>query len=694
MSNVRPLSPAMANLLNTAIQHQNAGQFAQAEALYQLVLQALPNQPEALRLYGLLQLDQGNAQRATELLDRAVKFMPDDVQARIDLAKAYSAMGDSVSAEASLVDATRLDTKCPEARLNLCRIALQNGQLDEAITRYQNLLLDFPDAAIAHGELGEVFVRKNDFDSAVLHLKELVRQAPSDANAHSLLGSVLTSIGQIKEAAAHLERAVSLDPRNVDAFANLGATLMCDPKQLEAAQRAIETAIRLAPNDADLHSNLGAVYNLRNQPSLAVVSFRKAIALNPADASPYSNLLFTLQHMPEQTDIDVFQEHLRFAERFETPLRGKWPSHSRAATRPDRLRIGYVSGDFRDHAVFHFIEPILGHHDHSRFEIFCYHNHPSRDEFTNALVSLSDNWMDCHGLSDDALSAKIFADQVDILIDLSGHTSGNRLLTFARKPAPVQMTWIGYPGTTGLSAMDYRITDHCLDPVGVSDQFHTETLLRIGQHSAPFSPATDSPDVNALPCLLGSPFTFGCLNSARKITPRIIEVWSRILLAVPGSRLVLSSDDAALQNRIRQEFASAGVTEYRVAFLPWAPLSGFLAHHHQIDLGLDPFPYNGGTTSLHALWMGVPFVTLTGTRTASRVGAAVLTRASLPSLIANNEDEYIRIAVSTANDLSKLSQMRKELRARLLAGAEADAAAVTTALETALCEAWDRYTAC
>jgi predicted O-linked N-acetylglucosamine transferase (SPINDLY family) len=285
------------------------------------------------------------------------------------------------------------------------------------------------------------------------------------------------------------------------------------------------------------------------------------------------------------------------------------------------------------------------------------------------------------------------ADGIDILVDLSGHTAHNRLPVFARKPAPVQVTWIGYAGTTGLAAMDYRITDRHLDPPGVTDAQHTEKLVRLPGCNVAFQPPSDAPPINALPALSTGRVTLASLNSPRKITPEAIVLWSRILAARPDARLLLgSANEESLREDMRSRFAQCGIDPDRIVFEPWRPMAEFLALHHGIDLALDPFPYNGGTTSCHALWMGVPLVTLAGDRTVSRCGASVLARAGLENLVAQDEDDYFECAIHMLSDLPALDELRRSMRDRILSTPGNDAIEVTRHLETAYRDMWRTWT--
>jgi protein O-GlcNAc transferase len=351
------------------------------------------------------------------------------------------------------------------------------------------------------------------------------------------------------------------------------------------------------------------------------------------------------------------------------------------------LRIGYLSPDFCHHAVAYFFEPVLAAHDRARVEIFCYANVLTPDVVTQRLRALAEHWRDIAPLSDEQATQVIRADRLDLLVDMAGHTARHRLLVFARRAAPHQLTWLGYPNTTGLTTMDYRLTDSISDPLGTTDSLHTERLVRMPGPFSVYQPPDDAPPVGFLPALaLNAPITFGCFNNFAKITPEIIALWCRLLLVVPSARLMLKSrglGDVDTARRIHELFAAGGVSPERVV-LDGRELSvsAHLALYHQVDVALDAFPYNGATTTCEALWMGVPVVTLAGATHVSRVGASLLTHLGAQDWIATTSDDYLAIARRLVADLLALSRIRAGLRERMRVSALCDAVGFTRALET------------
>ena len=352
-----------------------------------------------------------------------------------------------------------------------------------------------------------------------------------------------------------------------------------------------------------------------------------------------------------------------------------------------RLRVGYISRDFTTHSVAYFLEPLLANHDRAAFEIFCYSDVERPDATTARLRTYTDHWCSIVGQSDDAVTGKIRGDAIDILVDLAGHSKGNRLLVFARRAAPVQVTWLGYPNTTGLRSMDYRVTDEISDPTGVAEKLATETLIRLPGGFICYRPASETPELLDPPSRVNGAITFGNFNSIAKLTPEIISLWSQLLNRIPGSKLLLKSNglgDEVLRARILGNFETGGIDPTRIELLGWTTSTYFhLALYNKIDIALDTSPYNGTTTTCEALWMGVPVVTLVGDRHAARVGASILTQIDMTDCIALNEAAYVDIAFSLANDPEKLNLIRRSCREKLRSSPLMDEAGFARQMEAA-----------
>jgi predicted O-linked N-acetylglucosamine transferase (SPINDLY family) len=489
----------------------------------------------------------------------------------------------------------------------------------------------------------------------------------------------------------HYERALALTPDHADAHINLGNALRAQGK-LDEAVLHYERALSLRPDHAFAYHNLGGVLALQGKLEEAITYHERALTLKPHDIGGHDGFLLILNYLSSKTLPAIHVAHRDFAKRWESPLSAPIPPHANDRSPERRLRIGYVSSDFRQHSVGYFIEPVLAHHDHARFEIFCYANNLQEDEVTRRLKPHADHWHRIVGLPDEQAADRLRADRIDILVDLNGHTGHNRLLVFARKPAPVQVTWLGYPNTTGLTAMDYRLTDAYADPPGTTEHLHSEKLVRLPECFSCYQPPHEAPAVAGLPAQERGYVTFGSFNNLAKISREVMTVWAQILRAVPGARLTLKNsglDGSSAQQRVRQVFREAGVAPERLELLghEQSP-KAHLQRYHAIDIGLDPFPYNGATTTCEALWMGVPVITLAGRTHAGRVGVSQLSNLGLTELIARSPEEYVDIAVRWAADRERLSTLRQELRARLSASPLTDAPRFTGNLEQAYREMW------
>ncbi len=427
----------------------------------------------------------------------------------------------------------------------------------------------------------------------------------------------------------------------------------------------------------------------------AIASYRNALAIQPDYPTAYSNLLLALNYLPGKSQVELFQTALKF----ESTLADDAPQSQRSfrnSREKDRvLRIGYVSPDFRMHSVAHFTRQLIGAHNRDQVEVFCYANVIKQDEITNELQMQADHWLSIVGMTDEDVADRIREQSIDILVDLAGHTADNRLAVFARKPAPVQATWLGYPATTGLAEMDYRLTDAIADPPGDADRWYTEKLIRLPHGFLCYQTDESHPPVAACPRLEQGHITFGSFNSLPKITPDVVRIWSRILKAIPDARLILKAKAfayAPTRARYLQEFHQQGIAPDRLDLLGLIPGRGnHLSTYSRIDIGLDSFPYNGTTTTCEALWMGVPVICLCGDRHAGRVGASIMYQVNLPELVADSEDDYFDLACSLAADRQRLAVLRETLRAKMRASRLMDTEQFSRSLEKAYRDMWETW---
>jgi protein O-GlcNAc transferase len=572
--------------------------------------------------------------------------------------------GDVAAALLKYLEAKQADPKSPKACLNCGNAQLMLSRIDEAIASYSEALVWDPRYASAYANLGRAYMLRNQYADAESHYAAAVRADPNFASGYIGLGCSLEALDRPTEAVQAYVQALKIQPENADISFSLGRLLL-QSRRFDEAAKYLEASLQFAPNNADARAWLGKALVEMGLLQEGVKHMRLACELAPDDRNLRSMLLFTMNYLPDLPSELLFKEHVEFARRFCDGLAPNRESNNNVVDADRRLRIGYVSGDFREHPVARFIEAVIAAHDRDHYEIHCFHNFEGTDDFrTERLRQLADHWHRIAELDDEAVAQLVRQLQIDILVDLSGHTDRNRLLVFARKPAPLQATWLGYLGTTGLKTMDYRICDHFTDPPGMTERFHTERLARLPQTQwchIPYDTVRRPDDL--LPMLHHGYPTFGSFNNTPKINEQVVALWARALNAIPTARLCMAavtSDHAKMV--ILNGFARLGVDTSRVEFLPRTHYHEYLSRIRAMDLMLDPFPYNGGTTTVDALAMGVPVITLAGDRSISRGGVSLLSTVGLADLIAANPDDYVAILQRLIEAPAMLNQIRQGLR--------------------------------
>jgi protein O-GlcNAc transferase len=555
--------------------------------------------------------------------------------------------------------------------------------MERALALDPNLAASHYGRAVALHGLGRLVEAEAEFEQAIT-LK------PDYVEAMHNLAALQQNTGRTAKAIETYRRVLAIRPDYADAYTNMGVALRDESRYAEAAE-SLRAALRLDPKHPESLNNLGVVLKAQGRTEEAVPFYEQALAVNPDYIGPLDNILMGMNYRPGPDGAAMLRAHRGWDERFGRP---RAPAEPVPPNDPDperRLRIGYVSPDFRRHSVAYFFEPLLACHDPAEVETFCYSNDARGDEVTLRLNDKADHWRQVHARDEAAIAGLV---RIDILVDLAGHSSGNLLPVFARKPAPVQVTWLGYPNTTGLSAIDYRLTDAIADPPGAAEAFHSERLEYLPHGFLCYRPPDTAPPVGPLPALATGHVTFGSFNNLAKITPEVVAAWAAVLHRVPGSRLLLKAGafgDAEGRARYVALFAAAGIPAERLDLVAQIPgTAAHLAAYDRLDIALDPFPYNGTTTTCEALWMGVPVLTLAGRLHAGRVGASLLVPLGLEAWIAADEDDYVAAAARLAANLPALAALRARLRPCLAQAPLCDAAGFARQMEAAYRRMWRR----
>jgi predicted O-linked N-acetylglucosamine transferase (SPINDLY family) len=682
---LRPDVPEI--LVNIGNALRDLGRFQDAAERFRRVLERRPDYPEAHFYLGNVLQDLGLLTEAADSFRHALHFRPDYLEALLNLGNILQDQYQPGEAAECFHRATTLRPDLPEVHYNLANALHDHRRLAEAVACYRHALALRPDFAAALVNLGNALRDLGRPEEALEPLRRALGLCPDSAEAQTNLGAALYDLGRLDEAVDCYRHALRHRPDLPEAHANLGGALR-DLGRLTEAEEALRRALALRPDYAEAHKNLGHIFQDQGRLDEAEASFHRALELRPG----MPGLLMLLHYRAGVTPKELAAAHADFDHRYTAPLRTTWRPHNNDRS-PDRpLRLGFVSPDFRSHPVGFLLVRVVEALARRPTAILCYSNHvPTPDDLTARFQAAASAWREIRAMSDDALAEQIRGDRVDVLIDLAGHTAANRLLVFARKPAPVQATWLGYVGTTGLEAMDYLIADRYEVPEG-AEVHYRERVLRLPGGYASFDPPADAPKPGPPPALASGRVTFGCFNNPAKLSPPTVVAFAAVLRQVPGARLVLKYrgfDDPTLAARLRAQFAAAGVEPERVELHGGAARAEFVAAYREIDIALDSFPFAGGVTTCEALWMGVPVVTLPGATFASRHGLSHLSSVGLADeLAARDVDDYVARAVGLAQDLGRLATLRSGLRERLGRSPLCDGDRVADELLQALRGAW------
>jgi predicted O-linked N-acetylglucosamine transferase (SPINDLY family) len=536
--------------------------------------------------------------------------------------------------------------------------------------------------ALAHHRAGRL-------EAAAAIYRRILQADPRQADTLHLLGVIAQQVNQPEAAIEHITRAIALRPSAAEYHNNLGAAYRA-LGQLDEVEACCRRAIALRPDYVDAHNNLGIALKDQGRLDEALACYRRALRIQPDDPEVHSNLVYTLSFCTADPRA-VLEEARCWNQRHAAPLAHGLEPHANDRSPERRLRVGYVSPDLRQHPVGRFLLPLLEAHDHQQFEVFCYSSARPPDAITDRCRQASDAWREAHGLADAELAQCVRQDRIDILVDLTMHMLHNRLLVFARRPAPVQVTYLAYCGTTGLDAIDYRLTDPRLDPPGEDRKCYTEQSWHLPDTYWCYRPADEAPTTLESPAPAPGTLTFGCLNNFCKLSSATLAAWTSLLQTVPRATLLVHAREGTHRQRLRAVLAQHDVASERVTFVGLVPVAEYFRLYHGIDVALDPFPYGGGTTTCDALWMGVPVVSLAGRTAVGRGGLSILSGLGLAELVATDEQQYVDIASRWARDASRRAELRATLRQRMQRSPLMDAPRFARNVETAYRGMWHRW---
>jgi predicted O-linked N-acetylglucosamine transferase (SPINDLY family) len=715
------------------MQHHRAGRLPEAEAGYRRLLAENPDHADAVQMLGVVLAQRGRAAEGEALIRRAISLAPGEANFHSNLGFVLVNQGRKEEAAAAFRQAVSLRPDSPDARSNLGNVLRELGRTDEAVEIYRDALRIGPNSpmvlnnlslamldlgnpqeaielcqrAIAlssatpelHNNLASALCRVGRDDEALSSADRAIVLRANYPEAHFNRGNSLAALGRMGEAIEAYRRAIVLRPDYAEALHNLGNALR-ETRRLGEAIEWYQKALAAGFRGHELLSNMGTVLKDMGELDEALSCFRRSLAIRP-DAMIESNLVYTLHFHPDSTPQSLATVHRAWNEHHARPLASHIGPRQNDRDPDRRLRVGYVSPDFRYHPVGLFLVPLLAHHDHRQFEIVCYSDVRRPDAVTQRLRSGADAWHETRQLKDEQLAEQIRADRVDVLVDLTMHMACSRLLAFARKPAPVQVTYLAYCSTTGLETMNYRLTDPYLDPplpgsgqaTRSDETVYVERTARLPRTYWCYEPWAGEIDPGPLPAATAGHITFGCLNNYCKVTGSTWRTWCELLRRVPNSRLLIHADEGPHRQRARELVQSTGVDADRIAFVGFLALVDYFRQYHKIDIALDPFPYTGGTTTCDALWMGVPVVSLAGKTAVSRGGLSILSNIGHPELVAHSPEEYVGIASELASDLPRLEKFRASLRQRMKGSPLMDAEQFARDVERAYRWMWGEYVA-
>ncbi len=639
------------------------GNMEAAGAAFKAALRARPDYAEAHNNLGVALYEQGQVTEAADCYRAALRLKPDYAAACNNLGNVQLSQARAAEAEAGFRQALRIDAGYAEAHNNLGLALRKQGRHEEAEQSLRQALRINPGFAGALSNLGSVLLNQGKIEEAVNAYQEALRLQPDLGEAHANLAIVLGDTSQLAAAITYYEKLLRREPNSPEAHNLLAIGYLANRSQVKAEQACREILTR-HPESVLAYMTLGNVLSQVGETGWALDAYQQALALKPGDFRVHSNILFVLNYFSGYSTRFIFEKHLEWAARHERPLAEQRKSHSPDKDKNRRLKVGYVSSDFTSHPVGCLIRGVIRHHDKERFEIHCYAPMTRPDQITEEIRRNADLWHDTTSLNDAELANRVWEDKIDILVDLAGHTGRNRLLLFARKPAPVQVTWVGYFHSTGLESIDYFITDPYTSPPH-GEQYFSEIPVYLPHTRFCYTPPEYAPPVADPPCLKNGFVTLGCFNKLEKMTDEVVSAWAHILERLPDARLWLKSgglNEPTVCEKVHGKFAALGIAPERIVLKPPSGHSDMFMEYGEIDIALDPFPYNGGITTFEALWMGVPVVTLAREGVVARQSASALTNLGLTDLIHETIPSYIEGVVKLASDKQRLVELRQLIR--------------------------------
>jgi protein O-GlcNAc transferase len=661
-----------------------------AIAAYRLAIDLRPDLADAHVNLGNALAKQKRWYEAIAAYRAALQSRPGDPQIHNNIGAALYTSGQIDPAIAELRKALELQPNFPDALNNLGNALFFKGELDWAITAYEHAVELNPDLIDAQINLANALDRKGRREEALAAHLRVVAARPDHAPTHLAIGDGYYLQGKWDEAADAYRRGIALQPNDDRAHLSLGNALL-GKMDLDGAAAAFRAATILRPDSVEALNNLGVALKEQGRLDDALECCDKALAIDPNNAAIHSNLVYLLSFHPGYDPVALAKEQRRWNELHARPLKSSIQPHRNNPSPDRRLKIGYVSPDFRQHVVGQNIFPLLSEHDHEKFEIFCYATSARSDAFTELLRPHADIWRNVASRTDEELAEIIRQDQIDILVDLSLHMGHNRLKVFARKPAPVQATYLGYCASTGLEAIDYRLSDPYLDPSDSDLSLYSEKTVRLPETYWCYGAAGPTPEPSPPPSAAAGYITFGCLNNFAKSAWAALDLWAQVLQAVPKSRMIIHSYPGSHLDEVRERFSRGGVAPDRLEFVAKLPWPQYVAIYGRIDIALDPLPWGGGITTCDALWMGVPVVSLIGQTAVGRGGKSILSNIGLGELAARRPRQYVQTALALAESPTRLAELRGSLRHRMLTSPLMNARKFARNVETAYREMWRQW---